>query len=106
MLFPHLSRVQVDHVGLRGAVVRVEAHTITAAAACPGCGATSRRVHSRYVRRLSDTAISGREVRITIGVRRFLCRNGDCVQQTFAEPLPGLAVRYGRRTELAGHLVA
>jgi hypothetical protein len=52
MLFPHLSRVQVDRVQLRGTVVRVEAHTDTATAACPGCGTISRRVHSRYVRRL------------------------------------------------------
>jgi hypothetical protein len=40
MLFPHLSRVQVERVQLRGAVVRVEEHTDTA----------PRPVRSRYAR--------------------------------------------------------
>src|SRR5690349_8712778 len=47
MLFPHLSCVRVDHVQLRGAAVRVEAHTDTAAAACPGCPPLRRRGRAR-----------------------------------------------------------
>ena len=33
----------------------------------------SRRVHSRYERRLLDTAVGGCEVVICLEVRRFLC---------------------------------
>ncbi|MEV6364867.1 transposase family protein [Nocardia asteroides] len=54
----------------------------------PGCGTPSRRVHSRYCRRLSDTAITGREVVIELRVRRLFCTNFGCGKTTFAEQVP------------------
>jgi transposase len=87
--------------------VRIRARTVCAEAACPACGVASRRVHSRYERRLCDTAIAGREALIHLQVRRFLCGNGACRKKTFAEQVSGLTVRYGRRTVgLAGVLRA
>lgn len=35
---------------------------------------------------------------ICLRVRRFFCGNGRCARQTFAEQVPGLTVRYGRRS--------
>ncbi|MFD5164394.1 transposase family protein [Streptomyces hawaiiensis] len=67
-------------------------------AACHACGTTSRRVHSRYVRRLTDTAVAGRPVMIELQVRRFRCRERACRQATFAEQVDGLTFRYGRRS--------
>jgi hypothetical protein len=58
----------------------------------------SRRVHSRYERRLLDTAVAGQETLIHLRVRRFFCGNTACVKKTFAEQVPGLTTRYGRRT--------
>ena len=58
----------------------------------------SRRVHSCYQRKLADTASGGREVLIHLQVRRFFCGKGLCVKATFAEQVPGVTVRYGRRT--------
>ncbi len=49
-------------------------------AACPGCGTASRRVHSRYERRLAGAAIGGRQVEIRLAVRRFFCPAGDCTR--------------------------
>jgi transposase len=66
------------------------------AAACPACGAVSRRVHSRYERRLSDTPVAGQQTMIELQVRRFFCGNDACGRKTFAEQVPGLTVRYGR----------
>jgi hypothetical protein len=37
-------------------------------------------------------------VLIDLQVRRFLCSNEACAKTTFAEQVPGLTVRYGRRT--------
>jgi len=56
----------------------------------------SRRVHSRYERRLADTGVAGREVVIQLRVRRFFCAGGACRKKTFAEQVPGLTIRYGR----------
>jgi transposase len=105
ILFPHLQSVQLDQVRLRGQEVRITAHATAVRAACPDCGTLSKRVHSRYVRRLSDAAVGGREVLVEVRVRRFVCGHSGCSRKTFAEPLPDLATRYGRRTNLAASLL-
>ncbi len=74
------------------------ARTCAGEAACTGCGVVSRRVHSRYQRQLADTASGGQEVLIDLQARRFFCGNEACGKATFAEQVPGLTVRYGRRT--------
>ena len=45
--------------------MRIQASTHAPRAACPACGKLSARVHSRYQRRLSDTAIAGSGTRST-----------------------------------------
>ena len=55
-------------------------------------------MHSSYVRRLSDGALGGRPVVISLTVRRFFCVNPDCAVTTFAEQVDGLSARYRRRT--------
>jgi hypothetical protein len=47
-------------------------------------------VHSRYGRRLLDTAVGGSEVVICLTVRRFLCTAPECAKVTFAEQVDGL----------------
>ncbi|WP_425568601.1 transposase family protein [Nonomuraea antimicrobica] len=74
VLFPHLVGVCVEQVFRSGTTVRIRARTGTAEAACPACGTPSRRVHSHYERRLSDTAVGGQEVLIHLRVHRFFCR--------------------------------
>ncbi|MFQ6397566.1 transposase family protein [Nocardia sp. KC 131] len=74
-------------------------------ATCPDCASQSWRVHSRYRRRLSDTAITGREVVIRLRVRRLFCDNSDCGRRTFAEQLPGLTARHSRRTAILQRLL-
>ncbi|MEX2985570.1 ISL3 family transposase [Streptomyces sp. C36] len=93
-------------VDASGPVVVVRARTRPRAPArCTGCGVLSEWVHSRYVRRLADVALGGRPVRIDLSVRRLYCENAACSKTTFAEQVPGLTVRYQRRTPLLQHLV-
>ncbi|WP_438821295.1 transposase family protein [Dactylosporangium matsuzakiense] len=49
--------------------VQVEARCVASAASCPSCRKASRRVHSRYRRRLADLAIAGRQVLIRLTVQ-------------------------------------
>jgi transposase len=54
-------------------------------AKCPLCGSPSRRVHSRYVRQVSDLPCSGRSVRLRVMARRFCCSAQHCRRRIFAE---------------------
>jgi transposase len=104
-LFPHLAPLQIRDVRVVGAVVQIRASTRDGPVACPGCGLLSARIHSRYQRRLSDTAIAGREMLVVLRVRRLFCANPDCTKTTFAEQVPGLATRYARRTVALDHVL-
>ncbi|MGI3229946.1 transposase family protein [Streptomyces sp. GTA36] len=74
-------------------------------APCTGCGRPSGWCHSRYVRRLADASLGGRPVLIELSVRRLYCENAACGKVTFVEQVPGLTVRYQRRTPLLQHMV-
>lgn len=84
-----------------GPVVVVRARTRSLAPApCTGCGTPSGWCHSRYVRRLGDTSLGDRALLVELSVRRLYCENTACEKVTFAEQVPGLTVRYQRRTPL------
>ena len=52
---------------------------------CPSCGTVSRRVHSRYRRRVTDLPLSGRIVQLLVVARRFRCDAVLCGRQIFTE---------------------
>jgi transposase len=98
LLFPHLSDIEVNEVSVDHDVIRVRITTTAASVACPHCGETSGRVHSRYQRTVQDLPWVGRVVQMQCGVRRFFCPNVNCAQKTFSEPLAPLISKYSRRT--------
>ncbi|MER6952305.1 ISL3 family transposase, partial [Nonomuraea sp. NPDC000554] len=97
VVFPHLAAVHIERVHRMGATVRVKAATTAPTGECPACGCDSVRIHSRYERCLSDLPVAGQEVLVQMQVRRFFCDNTACDKRTFAEQVPGLTSRHGRR---------
>ena len=92
-MFPQLAGLAVERVFTVGKSVRIQARTSSAGSDCPACGVRSIWVHSRYERRLADTAAGGQEIFILLQVRRFFCRNDGCTAITFAEQVHGLTSR-------------
>ena len=82
--------------------VTIVARPLAETALCPDCGAPSRRLHSRYGRRLFDLTCHGRPVALQVQARRFRCLVSTCPRQTFAERLNGVAALAARRTERLG----
>jgi transposase len=54
-------------------------------AECPLCGARSRRIHSRYDRRVADLPCAGKQIRLRVITRRFVCEMPYCRRRIFAE---------------------
>ena len=89
-----IETVRIDEGGVAAA-----ARSRDIGSACTGCGKVSRRVHSRYVRSLSDLPAHGRRVRIALTVRRFRCGNDACPREIFAERFgDDIVAPYARRT--------
>lgn len=66
---------------------------------CPSCGTVSRRVHSRYRRRVTDLPLCGRVVELLVVARRFRCDAVLCGRQIFTERFAdGILAPSARRT--------
>ena len=66
---------------------------------CPLCGRLSRRVHSRYVRTVSDLPFAGKRVDLRLIVRRFVCEASLCRRRIFAERFNAdIVAAWSRRT--------
>lgn len=98
VLFPHLAGVRVETVSVEGTLLRVQATAEQLQVRCPDCGGASRRVHSRYQRRIHDQPVGGRRTVIDLKLRRFFCDAGDCRKTTFAEQVTGLTTRHARHS--------
>jgi transposase len=108
------SSCRISSLIPRGFVVASEMHiddeivlTVRAEAIfapCPICAAPSRRIHSRYIRHVSDLPASGRLVRLHIVTRRFCCEAPQCPRRIFAERFDEtvLPVRSRRTARLEG----
>ncbi|MGW5153552.1 ISL3 family transposase [Rhodococcus koreensis] len=105
-MLPHLVGVVIAGVRKVGSTIRVAAEPTGERGRCPRCDGESARVHSRYRRQLSDTAIGGHPVTIEIRVRRFFCDTTDCTAKTFAEQIPGLTQPWARRTPVLGAVIS
>jgi transposase len=105
LVFPHLASVLVERVAVEDGVLRIDAVTMDGGAACPGCGALSARVHSRYERRIADAPVGGQPVPIALSVPRLFCAAPACQRDTFAKQIEGLTRRCGRRTPLSQRVV-
>ena len=79
--------------------ITLSAKTSARTARCPICAKRSGRIHSRYTRTLADLPWQGVPVTVHLRVRRFFCDEENCYRAIFAERLPGVVARYGRRTE-------
>jgi transposase len=109
-----LSRIvpagfDVEHTEIEEQRASVTIRAVSRIAICPSCGACSMRVQSRYSRRALDLPISGRQVDLTILVRRFWCDAVLCGMRNFAERfgdavLASRSRRTGRLETIVHHL--
>src|SRR5262245_20230382 len=87
---PGCPGLRIDDLVLTPTTAVALVVSTAAAAACPRCGTSSRRLHSHYRRTVADLPCQDRPVALRLLVRRFRCAQPDCPQAIFCERLPGL----------------
>ncbi len=97
-LLPSTSEVELVCLRPRSGLIEVELRTSRPSSCCPVCGTASRRVHSRYLRRLGDFAVGRCSGFGPATDPQVFCVVETCRQRIFTEPLPGTVLRYSRRT--------
>lgn len=73
---------------------------------CPVCGHGSSRVHSRYLRTVSDLPWHGISVALAVRARRFFCDEPSCERKIFCERLEEVAARARKTARLEEALLA
>jgi transposase len=96
------SGLTVERIARVKAAIVLTVRAATYKGICPLCQSPSRRVHSRYVRRVSDLPCSGHSVHLRVVTRRFVCEVPHCRRRIFAERFDEavLPVRSRRTTRL------
>lgn len=97
-LCPAPLELQLAEVRFAAPELIVTATARRRAVACPKCGHSSTRVHSRYRRTLADLPWHVLRVRLDVRVRRFFCDVPRCQRRIFTERIPKTASPYSRRT--------
>ncbi len=98
LLFPLCPDLLLEEITCEGQTLFLTVHSSKKAVACPDCAQESMKIHSRYSRTLADLSLMEYAVVLRVQVRRWCCSNPACARTTFAEPFPGLAGPYARRT--------
>ncbi len=105
--FAGLSALLIQGVNDEDHLIRVMPRTRDEPVPCPVCGTLTGRVHGYGIRTVTDVPVDGRQVVVSVQVRRLVCPAWGCPRQTFREQVPGLLERYQRRTSrLTGQLGA
>ena len=104
-LLPDPKQVELVRLVPSATCITVVVRSYASSAACPGCGATSARVHSRYMRQVADLPWLEVAVRLHLQVRRCFCDQSACSRAIFIEQLPGIVAPYAQRTVRLTRLV-
>jgi len=67
---------------------------------CPTCGGASKRVHSNYLRQLSDLPAAGVPIALILRARRFFCDAKACARRIFTERFEAVEPRARRTSRL------
>jgi transposase len=71
--------------------VTIYVHSTAPLAVCPLCSQPATRIHSRYRRTVADVPSGGRQLVLSLIVRKFFCQNCACPRRIFAERLRDVA---------------
>lgn len=88
-----INQIQMTETGLHIAVVATHPTS-----RCPLCSEESSSIHSFYSRCVRDVSCGGRQVQLSLTVRKFFCRNGLCPRKVFTERLPQFVEPWARMT--------
>jgi transposase len=88
----------VDQIRVLYDCVTVCVRSVTPSAVCPLCSQPATRIHSHYRRTLADVPSGGRQLVLSLFVRKFFCQTSQCPRRIFAERFPDLAHPWARMT--------
>jgi len=97
-LLPRSPGLRIENIAVEAETVLLSVASTCPSASCPVCENSSDRLHSHYLRTVTDLPWGGRCVRLSLRARRFRCSDPRCSRKIFAERLPSVVEPYARKT--------
>jgi transposase len=97
-LLPDVSKLRLNSVDFHDKQIFLEIVVMQPHAYCPNCHSVSIRVHSHYIRTITDLPSGGFRAIIQLDIRRFFCGLKTCPKRTFTERIPSVVAHYARKT--------
>ncbi|WP_308438864.1 transposase family protein [Dictyobacter formicarum] len=88
-----IDQIQITETGLLIAVIATHPTS-----RCPLCSEVSSSIHSFYRRSLRDVSCCGRQVQLSLTMRKFFCSNALCSRKVFTERIPQFVKPWARMT--------
>jgi transposase len=98
--------LDLESLSIETGRVSISVSSGTSRSVCPLCGRGSSRVHSRYLRTVSDLPWHGISIELEVRARRFFCDEPSCERKIFCERLPEIAARARKTSRLEEALLA
>lgn len=90
--------MEIDHIEITETKLVVSVISTSSQSYCPLCSQPSSHIHSYYHRSLKDAPCVGRQLQLSLTVRKFLCQNPYCSRKVFTERLADLVEPWARMT--------
>jgi len=90
--------MEIDQIHITETGLVVSVISTSPQSCCPLCSQSSSDIHSHSHRTLRDAPCVGRQLQLSLTVRKFFCRNPDCSQKVFTERLKRLTEPWARMT--------
>jgi transposase len=88
----------IDQVRALYNCVTICVRSTALSAVCPLCSQPATRIHSRYLRTVADLPSGGRQLVLSLIVRKFFCQTSACPRRIFAERFPDVVRPWARMT--------
>jgi transposase len=98
--------LDLESLSIETGRVSISVSSGTSRSVCPLCGRRSSRVHSRYLRTVSDLPWHGISIELEVRARRFFCDESSCERKIFCERLEEVAARARKTSRLEEALLA
>src|SRR5438105_4516749 len=72
--------MEIDQIHITETGLVVSVMSTSPQSCCPLCSQPSSDIHSHYHRTLRDAPCVGRQLQLSLTVRKFFCRNPDCAR--------------------------
>lgn len=99
------NELKVERIENTGETIEIFIKTSTQRIECPECGKITDKKGGVHNKTVYDLPIFGKQVKLKIKYRNFICMNEMCKKRYISETIPGFVEQYNHRTKRLNNFI-